>query len=338
MNTKNKANFLFGRTPWPNTIRAFPSVLVKTLFASTTSTKRLKVTDTPRSAKLSENKLIEIECSTTLSMMHMRVLIELIDICKGLKHKEGGIEGIEFSPGKLLERLNKEKTGTAYKDLELKLKELATTPVTIYYLAHTGEIELMQKYCLLDDFEGRSKRYFSGEGEVFEEPLEEEADKTRPIWFFKISRLLVLLMNMDFNASLHINAINKHKQSPIEFWLISWIAANGFNGKTQYKYSARKIMEMAGLSELSKINKTGKTRSGLRKAAREYTYRIRDFLRSLAKDKYIKHTEMERTVSSNNMTYQSEDVKFNITRFKTEIENILHSITSPKDRANHLLE
>jgi hypothetical protein len=309
---------LNNRTPWPNKVRGFPKSLITSgAFAASQSTKSFlgykslyKKINTPG---------IETEYSVeeTLSIRHFRVLLELIDMVKGLEV----CDSYEFSPGKLLERLHLKRTGTAYSDLIRMVEELAELKINITdTFLSSGEV-VKAESSLFSFIEAGSIAY---EGRTKVELIDEAG---RPVWNFKFSDIMIDMLREGTISTIHTKTLRECGRSPLVQWMFLFYSTHGADGKHIFEYKALKLATICSLERGYATTKN--------KLKNQLVHRVKQAVQTLDNLKVFKKAIFERSNAKTD-TYHAFNRIVRFGRFTYEYEEALSTAPLKERTALHI--
>lgn len=315
--TDSSLRLLGDRKPWPKNVRGFPKqLLVSGTFLAISS--KDKYGQSERNLEFKANKAkgdkspkVQYELiKNSLSIRHFRVLLELIDMSKGMNVGDSK----SFAPGKLLERLGLKRCGSSYKDLARMIHEIAE----LQFLRE-GDITGESEHTLFSEFITTNKTTLDG--------LTKDNETTDPrIWNFKFSGFMCALLANDDITTVHTSIMGECGRSPLLQWLYLFYSTHGSNGKNTFDYKLKTLAQLSGLMQRLSLSKTKDLAMQAIKAAnREIAHRVKQSLSKLHSMKVFKSINVVRA-AVNPDTYAIE-YKTEVQRFDYESETNLAETT-----------
>jgi hypothetical protein len=298
---------------WPENVRAFPkSLLISGAFLAITSKQThanahstINVAGNPNEKSKKERRT-SYECvSPSRSIKHFMLLLELIDICKYMNVGQK----VEFSPGKMLDRLGIKSSGTAYQNLERLLCDLAG--MTFINNDALVEEESVGFFSGLE-----TSKFTMVNGKMAKSP------NNSRVWSFTLSPFLCHLISHDDLSTVHQSIIKETGRSPILQWTYLFYSTHGSNAGNIYEYNIKTLSDISGLSQRSKLlTQAGKAKEAIKTAMRELEHRIRKALVRLRDLKIFQSIKIERSAASNLLSVIQ--YKSIVKRYSYEIETKL---------------
>lgn len=311
--TQTSRNVFPDRDPWPKAVRLFPKQLIEcgAFLAITSNQSHGRAHSAIRVAgnlleKGAKVRSASYECtSKSLSPRHFKLLLELININKTAK--VGDV--FEFSPGKMLALMNIKSSGSAYRDLERMLCDLAKMT-----FSNSDPLVMEEAEGLLATL--HTTNFSLENGDVI------EASNNNRIWSFSLSEFMCNLLAHDNLSSVHKNILNEIGRSPILTWTYLFYSTHGSDGGQITPYGIKKLAERSGLAQRCQLMKSvGKADDAINAAMREIKFRIRTALVKLRALNIFKSVVIERTVASELLPII--EYKTTIERFKYSFETLL---------------
>jgi len=315
MDATLRTNPLLGEhSIWPSRVRGYPKSLIESgLFTSIQSTK---LTDASFDVQIAGRYY---EASNQLSVRHLRVLIELIDMGKGTQCGDA----IEFDLGKLVERLNWSRSGELYTELKRLIRDLADLA-----LSYTEVMPPIEGFSDEPDEYTVSARLF----DLFEAPdwvfergqFEEPEYDCHSKCIFAFSAEFSRIIQNDTLITVHSRVFKDLGRSPLRTYLALFYLGHGHDQRGIFSYSTRKLAERSGLMDRAGI--TGEKWISRKKlpAFHRALQRVKAAIREISDLRIFRHVRISE--SCGNSEIYRRNLIVNVARFRMSDESQIMSL------------
>lgn len=184
--------------------------------------------------------LLETDQDTSLDMIDLRVLAEILFLCQQSKLDQV----VEVSARDLVKNVGYSIAGSAYERVEESLIRLTSA----VFVAKPFDESIQESRFTLLDFLDTGK-VFSSTTELYNEKKEflYQYNKRSKTWFVKPSRLLYAIANQARTTFVPLKTLHSLSRSQLEQWLVLFYSTHDNSKSNHYSYKVETLLQKSGL-------------------------------------------------------------------------------------------